>query len=341
MARSRKCLARGVLFSVTAILSSAAAFAGSGSDVPLAIGPLEHVNLKTSTIVVLGQTYNVSAGALAAGKSPGLAALTPGTLVVVRGKETASGRSTVKSLTVLPQLDVPGATQLLVTGIVSGLSNVGQIRLGKLSVDINSALAGNSPQVTSGELVQVVGTQPIAGGLFLAQSIANGIQGSGPSSDGIQGSGPNSNGIQGSGPSSNGIQGSGVVSLGIQGSGPQSNGIQGSGPSSNGIQGSGVVSLGIQGSGPTSKGIQGSGPSSNGIQGSGVVALGIQGSGPQSNGIQGSGPSSNGIQGSGVVSLGIQGSGPQSNGIQGSGVVSLGIQGSGPTSNGIQGSGQN
>jgi hypothetical protein len=249
MARSKKGFSRGILLSVSAALSSTVAFAGSSSGSLLAIGPVEQVNLKSSTIVVLGQTYNIGPVALSASKSAravtALASISPNSLVAIYGTESPSGKVNVQNVDVLPQMDVPGATQLLVTGVVSAVSNTGQIRIGKLSIDINAALTSDSKQAALGELVRVVGTQPTAGGVFVAQNFneLSVVQGGRVSAAGIQGTG--NNGIQGTGTKSLGIQGTG--SNGIQGTGTKSLGIQGTG--SNGIQGTGTKSLGIQGTG--------------------------------------------------------------------------------------------
>lgn len=219
MAQSEKSASRGILLCATGLLASAAIYTGSANAGSLAIGPVEQVNLKSSTIVVLGQTYHVPGSAVA------LSTLTPGTLVAVNGTEATSGKSAVQSVVRLAGQDVPGATQLLVTGVVSAVSNVGQVRIGKLRVDINATLTSDSQQPTVGQLVQVVGTQPTSQGVFLAQGIA----GTGLSSNGIAGTGPSSNGIAGTGSSANGIAGTGLSSNGIAGTGTSANGIAGTG----------------------------------------------------------------------------------------------------------------
>ena len=285
MARSKKYPWYGALLCATVLLAGSTVFAGDAQAGALAVGPVQQVNVKSSTLVVLGQTYHLSPSAQikATGSAVTLGSLTPGVLVVVNGTESPRGAVDVQNVVALSQRDVPGATQLLVTGIVSAVSDVGTIRIGSLSVDINATLTSDAPASSVGELVQVVGTQPASGGIFLA----TGIDGSG-ATKGIDGSG-----------TSLGIDGSGT-SLGIDGSGT-SKGIDGSG-TSKGIDGSGA-STGIDGSG-ASLGIDGSG-ASTGIDGSGA-SLGIDGSGT-SKGIDGSG-ASKGIDGSGA-STGIDGSG--------------------------------
>ena len=240
MARSKHTFARGLSYSAISVFV-AAAVVGTAQAATLAVGPVEQVNLKTSTLVVLGQAYHIDASALIknqAGAVVSLGSLAPNTLVSITGTETATGQATIKSVTSLPQLDVPGATPLLVMGVVSSESPTGQIKVGNLTVDINATLTSDTQKFQVGSLVEIAGTQPNPGGLFLAQNIATvaGIQGGGAAS---------SLGIQGGGSAS-------IKTMGIQGGGSASSlGIQGGGHASSfGIQGGGAASsLGIQGGG--------------------------------------------------------------------------------------------
>lgn len=210
MATYRQCLSRGISLSATVLLVGTAALAGRVQAAALTIGPVEQVNLKSSTIVVLGQSYRLDSSAhITDGTTHAAVALnsiTPDTLVAVDGTESAAGKITVQNVVRLSQLNVPGATQLLVTGLVSAGSNVGQIRVGGLRIDINATLTGESQQPAVGQLVQAVGTQPASGGLFLAQ----GIIGTGASADGIIGTGVSADGIIGTGASAQGIIGTGL-----------------------------------------------------------------------------------------------------------------------------------
>jgi hypothetical protein len=302
MAKSGRLLGRSGLLWSCAVATTAVAV-GSAQAGQLAFGPVSQVNLKSSTIEVLGQTYHVGSSAFGTkATSSGvasLASIAPGTLVSINGVETASGAAAVQGIARLSQLNVPGATQLFVTGVVSEVTATGRIRVGKLNVDISATLTSDAAQVAVGEFVNVLGTQPSAGGIFVAQSLVR--------SDGVGGSGSSSAGVGGSG--SLGVGGSG--SLGVGGSG--SLGVGGSG--SLGVGGSG--SLGVGGSG--SLGVGGSG--SLGVGGSG--SLGVGGSG--SLGVGGSG--SLGVGGSG--SLGVGGSGSSAAGVGGSGASAAGVGGSG------------
>ena len=261
MSRSAQSFFRGASIPAVAAFV-AAALVGTARAATLTVGPVEQVNLKTSTLVVLGQTYQISPSASLrnqAGTAETLSSLTPDTLVVIDGTETKAGKATVSSVTSLSQIDVPGATRLLVTGIVSKVTLTGEIKVGNLTVDINPTLTSDSQSAAVGELVAITGTQPNEGGLFLAQSVAP-----------LNGTGLSTNGIRGSG-TAMGIRGSGTA-MGIRGSGASvslKEGIRGSGAAM-GIRGSGTA-MGIRGSG-TAMGIRGSGAAKSvkeGIRGSG------------------------------------------------------------------------
>ena len=272
MVRSKQASPRALAISTVAAFV-AAALVGKAQAGTLAVGPVEQVNLKSSTLVVLGQTYHLNSSVVLKNQSGApisLTSLTPDTLVSIEGAETATGQATVKDVTSLSELNVPGATHLQVTSVVSSETPTGSIKVGNLTVDINSTLTSDTQNFSVGSLVEITGTQPNPGGIFLAQSIVpvNSVPAGSASSFGIQGGGSSSFGIQGGGHSS-------VKTLGIQGGGASSFGIQGGGHSS-------VKTLGIQGGGASSFGIQGGGHSS-------VKTLGIQGGGASSFGIQGGG----------------------------------------------------
>ena len=225
MVRSVRALFRGLSVPAVAVFV-AAVLGGTAQAGTLAIGPIEQINVKNSTIVVLGQTYQVGPAATIksqSGAPVALSGLTPNTLVEINGSETAGGQTAVLGVMSLPQMDVPGATQLLVTGVVSSETSTGQIKIGNLVVDVTATLTSDAQQFAVGGLVQVSGTQPNPAGIFLAQSVvtvnssqALGVEGSGRSSTAM--------GVEGSGLSSTtalGVEGSGKaqIALGVEGSG--------------------------------------------------------------------------------------------------------------------------
>ena len=241
MAQSKQTRARGLSYSAISAFVAAAVI-GTAQAATLAVGPVEQLNLKTSTIVVLGQTYHVDPSALIkneAGVAMSLGSLAPNTLVSIKGTETPAGQATVESVTRLSQLDVPGATPLLVTGVVSAESPTGQIKVGNLTVDINATLTSDTQKYEVGSLVEITGTQPNPGGLFLAQNIAAvaGVDGGGSAlALGVDGGGHASTfGVDGGGHSASiklGVDGGGsaTTTLGVDGGGHASTfGVDGGG----------------------------------------------------------------------------------------------------------------
>ena len=243
MSRSAQSSFRGASIPAVAAFV-AAALVGTARAATLTVGPVEQVNLKTSTLVVLGQTYQIGPSVSLrnqAGAAEALGSLTPDTLVVIDGTETAAGKTTVSSITSLSQIDVPGATRLLVTGIVTEVTPIGEIKVGNLAVDINPTLTSDSQNIAVGELVAITGTQPNEDGLFLAQSVGT-LNGGGLSANGIRGTGASvslKQGIRGTGDAM-GIRGTGAA-MGIRGMGAAM-GIRGTGASvslKQGIRGTG------------------------------------------------------------------------------------------------------
>ena len=268
MVRSVKALFRGSSAPAVAVFV-AAALGGAAQAATLAVGPIEQVNLKNSTVVVLGQTYQVGAAAVLksqAGAAVTLGSLAPNTIVKINGSEAAGGQSTVSSITSLPEMDVPGATRLLVTGVVKSVSSIGQVKIGGLIVDVTATLTSDAQNFTVGGLVQISGTQPNPGCLFLAQNV-------------VSLSSLNSLGIEGGGAATTmGIEGGGAATtMGIEGGGAATTmGIEGGGVSikAAGIEGGGkaATALGIEGGGAaTTTGIEGGGVS--------IKAAGIEGGG--------------------------------------------------------------
>jgi hypothetical protein len=291
MVRSVKALFRGSSAPAVAAFV-ATALAGTAQAATLAIGPIEQVNLKNSTIVVLGQTYQVGPEAVLktqAGTPTTLNTLAPNTLVEIDGTESARGQSAVSRVTSLPEMDVPGATQLLVTGVVASETATGQIKVGNLVVDVTATLTSDAQKFAVGGLVQVAGTQPNPGGMFLAQNVtsignlqAPGVQGTSLSTTtalGVEGTGHSSTtalGVEGTGHSS-------VTALGVEGTGHSSTtalGVEGTGLSATtalGVEGTGKaqVALGVEGTGhssTTALGVEGTGLSA-------TTALGVEGTG--------------------------------------------------------------
>ncbi len=156
---------RGKSFCAAAMVLAAISFTNDSVASPLAVGAVDRVDLKTSSVVVLGQQFHVGAGTLVTSQTSyphaaSLADVPQNALVWVEGEEKASGAVSVDALIVMPESYVPGASQLLLTGVVSSVGSDGQIRVGQLKVDITQTLASNSSPVAVGDLIEITGTQP-------------------------------------------------------------------------------------------------------------------------------------------------------------------------------------
>src|SRR2546423_7709578 len=126
---------RGVLLCAAALALSALGHSSDSAAAPLAVGAIEQVDLSTSSIVVLGQRFYVGpAVVISSGTSSSrvpLGAVSPDTMAWIDGQASAAGASHVDAVILLPEMSVPGASQLLVTGVVSAVSSDGRIRVGQ------------------------------------------------------------------------------------------------------------------------------------------------------------------------------------------------------------------
>src|SRR5262245_31600778 len=105
------------------IFVGAASLSSWAHAAPLAIGAVYKVDARTSTVTILGQKYSVANTKLVAGKKTfaaiqGLSLLSPEALVWVDGELNKDGSAKVASLTVLPDRNIPGASQVFVAGLV-------------------------------------------------------------------------------------------------------------------------------------------------------------------------------------------------------------------------------
>jgi hypothetical protein len=272
------------------LVAFACAVAQAGD--PTIAGPVEAVAPNGLSIRVLGQQFATSARAIIPGAGANhvvaARAFSVGNFVLVTGKRLSNGSLVAKSIAIVNDSYVAGATNVYLTGIVTGIdSSLGVVRVGETSVYANDAIAAGGIEIAIGAEIEVLGRQANPNGQVWASQVRSASQLAMRSPSEVLSVVRGETTLAGT----RSIQGTGVQS--IQGTGVQS--IQGTGVQS--IQGTGIQS--IQGTGIQS--IQGTGVQS--IQGTGVQS--IQGTGIQS--IQGTGIRS--IQGTGVRS--IQGTGIQ------------------------------
>jgi hypothetical protein len=253
-----------------------------------AVGPLDQVNCAKGTFRVLGTTFVFGPHSaifdLCTGGITGLK------YVVVLGHQ--SGKAIADDVSELHnEMYVPGASSVFLRGAVSRVDRMsGQFEIAGTTV---VGVFANPPHL--GSTVDVVGTQPVPGGVVLAEAVY-------PTAPAENATDTNtSNAIIGSGKNANAIIGSGAGTSAIIGSGKSASAIIGSGSSTSAIIGSGKNTSAIIGSGAEAKAIIGSGKSTNAIIGSGASVNAIIGSGKSTTAIIGSGTSARAIIGSGAA----------------------------------------
>jgi hypothetical protein len=132
------------------------------SPVLLLVGHVDAVHSGAGTAVIIGQVVHISP----------TTQLSPLLLTGVFGTRESDGSIDASSV----QTGVyytPGDTEVLLTGVVvSANPSLGQIKIGDVTVDITNTPAcvgGAMPK--AGDVVQVMGIQPVAGGIVLAAKI--------------------------------------------------------------------------------------------------------------------------------------------------------------------------
>jgi len=131
----------------------------------LLAGPLQSYNAQTGTAVILGQNVPISAQSLPQ----------PGLTVSVFGTINSNGSLNVSSVGG-GSLYVPGATEIFLTGIVKASNLLFEtVTVGGVTVDLAPALAASgAPMPPVGAIIQLVGTQPVIGGVILAMAVNEG-----------------------------------------------------------------------------------------------------------------------------------------------------------------------
>jgi hypothetical protein len=179
-------------------------------------GPVESINQKNGTAVVLGQKLSITL-------PEGVAV---GDGVSVYGTMRDDGTFTISKITNQNSY-VAGASHVVLTAIVQQVhGSIGRAKVGGVDVDLTSiSSTDGSLSVTSGSVVQISGIQPTSHGVVLANAIvggglnANAIVGGGNKPNAIVGGGLNANAIVGGGNKPNAIVGGGLNANAIVGGG--------------------------------------------------------------------------------------------------------------------------
>jgi len=100
-----------------------------------------------------------------------IAALTVGNIVSVYGDLFGPGQITASDIRVSDELYVPGATEVMVTGIPSSVDLLlGTARIGDLTIDYTPALGGSNFEGI-GAAMTVIGIQPALGGVMISDRV--------------------------------------------------------------------------------------------------------------------------------------------------------------------------
>jgi len=158
---------RIMAFSLTMVLSVAALGTTPlfNSPILLLAGPLQSYNAQTHTAVILGRNVPIGTQSLPQA----------GLTVSVFGTINTDGSFNVSSISG-GNVYVPGTTGIFLTGVVK-TSNpmLDLITVGGVTVDLTVALISSRAVMPPvGTMIQLMGTQPVIGGVILAQAINEG-----------------------------------------------------------------------------------------------------------------------------------------------------------------------
>jgi hypothetical protein len=266
----------------------------------VALGPVEQVNLRGSSLTVLGQTFDltpavaVTIGAKTYKISDALQVVHVGTYISVVGTDTPNGRPIAKEIIVSRHDYVPGANDVFVSGAVTAYdASTGQAKVGDLKIDVTSMFASNSSfSIGVGTRIEVFGRQAIAGGVVWASElklVKDASTGSAANVQSISGTGfaTNKQSISGTGAAAN------VQSISGTGFATNKQSISGTGAAANvqSISGTGAAtnkqSISGTGAATSAQSISGTGAATNkqSISGTGAAtsAQSISGTGAATN----------------------------------------------------------
>src|ERR1700679_1643026 len=147
-----------------------------GSDLQV-LGDVESIDLAHGVLVVAGQHVSIGQetaisynGVPMSDKTLALQMIQPGDLVAATGPLDAP----VQSVSRLKEAYVAGATTVFVRAkVASSQPSLGRATVDQLSVDLTPAMAdAHFASVESGQVIEAVGTRPVAGGVLLANTVS-------------------------------------------------------------------------------------------------------------------------------------------------------------------------
>jgi hypothetical protein len=147
-----------------------------GSDLQV-LGDVESIDLAHGVLVVAGQHVSIGQetaisynGVPMSDQTLALQMIQPGDLVAATGPLDAP----VQSVSRLKEAYVAGATTVFVRAkVASSVPSLGRATIDQLSVDLTPAMAdAQFASVESGQVIEAVGTRPVASGVLLANTVS-------------------------------------------------------------------------------------------------------------------------------------------------------------------------
>src|SRR6202789_3798403 len=141
------------------------------------LGDVESIDLAHGVLVVAGQHVSIGQetaisynGVPMSDQTLALQMIQPGDLVAAAGLLDAP----VQSVTRIKEAYVAGATTVFVRAkVASSQPSLGRATVDQLSVDLTPAMAdAQFANVESGQVIEAVGTRPVAGGVLLANTVS-------------------------------------------------------------------------------------------------------------------------------------------------------------------------
>jgi hypothetical protein len=141
------------------------------------LGDVESIDLAHGVLVVAGQHVSIGQetaisynGVPMSDQTLALQMIRPGDLVAATGSLDAP----VQSVSRLKEAYVAGATTVFVRAkVASSQPSLGRATVDQLSVDLTPAMAdAQFSNVESGQVIEAVGTRPVAGGVLLANTVS-------------------------------------------------------------------------------------------------------------------------------------------------------------------------
>ena len=135
-------------------------------------GPVESVNAKAGTVRILARTFGFPANSMTFQSIQQNAASGQVVQAVVVAKLSRDGTLVGTRLRFLPTEYIAGVTEVVTSGRVKSIdTRTGKAVVGGTLVDYTSLLSTQSVTLGLGDVVVVVGTQPMQGGAVLASQL--------------------------------------------------------------------------------------------------------------------------------------------------------------------------